>query len=185
LVSNVPEGPGREAGILAGDVILNFDGREVEDTRGLVRAVGNAAVGKAVGVIVFRDGSTQTLEVVLGRREDAERSRVVPAVAKPDTSDEKAMGMRLTALSEEVRAQLGLDASIKGVAVLTVDEGSDAFTKGMRSGDLISEVGQKPVSAPNEVAEALKAAKEAGRKSVLLLVRRDGAPRFVALSLIE
>ena len=185
LVSNVPEGPGREAGILAGDVILNFDGREVEDTRGLVRAVGNAAVGKAVGVIVFRDGSTQTLEVVLGRREDAERSRVVPAVAKPDTSDEKAMGMRLTALSEEVRAQLGLDASIKGVAVLTVDEGSDAFTKGMRSGDLISEVGQKPVSAPNEVAEALKAAKEAGRKSVLLLVRRNGAPRFVALSLIE
>lgn len=185
LVSNVPDGPAKEAGILAGDVILNFDGREVEDTRGLVRAVGNAAVGKAVGVIVFRDGSTQSLEVVLGRREDAERNPVVPALAKPDTTDEEAMGMRLTALSEEVRKQLGLDASIKGVAVLTVDEGSDAFAKGMRSGDLISEVGQKPVSAPNDVTEALKAAKDAGRKSVLLLVRRDGAPRFVALSLVE
>ena len=51
LVSNVPDGPAKEAGILAGDVILNFDGREVTDTRGLVRAVGNADVGKAVRVI--------------------------------------------------------------------------------------------------------------------------------------
>ena len=186
LVSNVPEGPAMEAGILAGDVILNFDGREVSDTRGLVRAVGNAEVGKAVRVVIFREGKTQTLKVVLGRREDAERDPVVPVVGKPDaTADHEAMGMRLTGLTDEVRGQLGLGDTVKGVAVLTVDEASDAFKKGMRSGDLISEVGQKPVSAPVDVTEALKAAKDAGRKSVLLLVRRDGAPRFVALALDE
>lgn len=185
LVSNVPDGPAKEAGILAGDVIVNFDGRDVEDTRGLVRAVGNAEVGKAVRVIVFRDGGTQTLKVVLGRREDAERNPVVPALAKPEAEDQETMGMRLTALTEEVRGQLGLDETVKGVAVLTVDEASDAYAKGMRSGDLISEVGQKPVTSPVDVVDALKAAKDAGRKSVLMLVRREGAPRFVALSLVE
>lgn len=185
LVSNVPDGPAKEAGILAGDVILNFDGREVEDTRGLVRAVGNAAVGKAVRVVVFRDGGTQTMKVVLGRREDAERNPVVPAVANTDDADKTVMGMRLTALTEDVRTQLNLDESVKGVAVLTVDEVSDAYQKGMRSGDLITEIGQKPVTAPKDVEEALKAAKDAGRKSVLMLVQREGAPRFVALSLVD
>ena len=71
LVSNVPDGPAKAAGILAGDVILSFDDTEVVDTRGLVRAVGNAAVGKTVNLEVFRDGSKQSLQVVLGRREDA------------------------------------------------------------------------------------------------------------------
>ena len=91
--------------------------------------------------------------------------------------------MRLTTLTDEVREQLSLDASVKGVAVLTVDETSDAFEKGMRSGDLISEVGQKPVTKPKDVADAFKAARDAGRKSVLMLVKREGAPRFVALTL--
>lgn len=183
LISNVPEGPAKIAGLLAGDVILNFDGNAVTDTRELVRAVGNAEVGKAVRVVVFRDGKTMTLKVVLGRREDAERNPVVPAVAKPDVTEQDAMGMRLTALTDEVRAQLELDEKITGVAVLTVEEGSDAFAKGIRSGDIISEVGLKPVTTAAGVAEALKAAKDAGRKSVLLLVRRGGNPKFVALTL--
>ena len=59
MVSGVPAGPGQDAGILAGDVILSFDGYDVADTRGLVAAVGNAEVGKAVRVVVFRDGKTQ------------------------------------------------------------------------------------------------------------------------------
>lgn len=186
LVSNVPDGPAKQAGILAGDVILNFDGREVQDTRGLVRAVGNADVGKAVDVVVFRDGSTQSLQVVLGRREDAERNPVVPALAEPEANtDVETMGMRLTTLTDEVREQLGLALTEKGVAVLTVDETSDAYEKGMRSGDLIVEIGQKPVTTPKEVSDAFDAAKDAGRKSVLMLVKREGAPRFVAITFAE
>ncbi|PLS20779.1 Do family serine endopeptidase [Amylibacter cionae] len=185
LVSNVPEGPAKEAGILAGDIILNFDGKDVSDTRGLVRAVGNAEVGKAVRVVVFREGKTMTLKVTLGRREDAERDPVVPVVDEGDAgpTEREAMGMRFTALTGELRSQLGLDDSAKGVAVLSVDESSDAFTKGLRAGDLISEVGQKPVTTPKDVTDALKAANDAGRKSILLLVHREGEPRFVALSL--
>lgn len=183
LVSNVPDGPAKSAGILAGDVILNFDGAEVMDTRGLVRAVGNAAVGKAVNLQVFRNGSRRSMQVILGRREDAERKPVVPALAKPDTDDKEVMGMRLKTLNEEVRSELNLNADAQGVAVLTVEEGSDAYQKGIRSGDLITEIGQKVVGTPDDVDQALKAVRNAGRKSVLILLKREGELRFVALTL--
>lgn len=184
LVSDVPEGPAKEAGILAGDVILNFDGKEVADTRGLVKQVGNSPVGKAVRVIVQRDGKTQTLKVVLARREDAEKPLIVPVVAKPEAiKEEKALGMKLTSLTAEIRQQLRLNDDVTGVAVVTVDEESDAFEKGLRIGDLIAEVGQVAVESPADVAKAVQSAKDAGRKSVLFLVRREGNPRFVALSL--
>ncbi len=62
LVTDVPEGPSMEAGIKAGDVIMSFDGKDVSDTRSLVKTVGNTQVGKAVRVIVFRDGKTETLQ---------------------------------------------------------------------------------------------------------------------------
>ena len=184
LISDVLEGPAKEAGIIAGDVILNFDGKEVADTRDLIKKVGNSAVGKAVRVIVQRGGKTQTLKVVLARREDAEKSRVVPVVAKPELAQEQeTLGMKLTPLTNEIRQQLGLKESTKGVAIVTVDEESDAFEKGLRIGDLIAEVGQEAVLNPADVAKAVQSAKDAGRKSVLFLVRRDGNPRFVALSL--
>ena len=77
LVTDVPEGPALEAGIEAGDVIMSFDGVDVEDTRGLVRQVADTEVGKEVRVIVFRNGQTETLRVTLGRREEAEGA--VPA----------------------------------------------------------------------------------------------------------
>ncbi len=183
LISDVPEGPAAEAGILSGDVILSFDGKDVDNTRALVRAVGDADVGKTVRVVVFRDGKTQTLKVVLGRREDAERPQIVPTAAKPDVTEQEALGMTLSALTDEIRQGLGLDAESQGVAVVNIDETSDAFEKGIRPGDLIAEVGQTPVKTAQDVSKAFSAAREAGRKSVLLLVRRGGDPRFVALSL--
>ena len=79
LVTDVPEGPAADAGMEAGDVILSFDGQDVADTRELLRRVGNTEVGKAVRIVIFRDGATQTLRVTLGRREEAETA--VPASA--------------------------------------------------------------------------------------------------------
>ena len=93
--------------------------------------------------------------------------------------------MTFSGLTDEIREQLQLGESAVGVAVLDVEEGTDAFDKGIRSGDIIAEVGQAPVETPADVTAAFDAAKEAGRKSVLMLVRRDGEPRFVGLSLEE
>ncbi len=181
LVSDVPEGPAMDAGIQQGDVIVSFDGAEVADTRELVRRVAGTAVGKEVPVIVFRDGATQTLRITLGRREDAEGA--VPAAA---TSEEPAeadmLGITVTTVTPDMREQLGLGANVSGLAVTNVDETSEAFEKGLRAGDVITEAGQQSVSAPADLEARIEEAREAGRKSLLLLVRRGGDPRFVALS---
>ncbi|MEP0963080.1 MAG: Do family serine endopeptidase [Roseobacter sp.] len=186
-VNGVLEGPASEAGIEIGDVIISFDGKDVENTRDLVRQVGNTPVGEAVRVVVYRNGDTKTLLVTLGRREDAEAA--VPAVAQAPEEDvpttAEIMGLTLSVLTDEMRSELGVSADILGLAVVEVDEASEAFEKGLRAGDVITEAGQQKIGSIAELGDRVEAAKEAGRKSLLLLVRRAGDPRFVALSLAE
>lgn len=185
LVTDVPEGPSKDAGLEAGDVITSFDGQEIEDTRELVRIVGNTEVGKAVRVLVVREGKTETLKVTLGRREDAE-STALPAVLEQEDEEleeQTVLGMTVAILNDELREQLGLDEGAEGLVVKDVAEDSDAFEKGLRAGDLIVEAGQQKISELSELEERIDEAKEAGRKSFLMLIRRQGDPRFVALSL--
>ncbi len=182
LVTDVPEGPALDAGMEAGDVILSFDGVDVDDTRGLVRQVGNTEIGKEVRVLVFREGATETLRVTLGRREDEERA--VPAsINRDDPITREFMGLTVSNMTDELREQLGLPDSAEGLVVADVAEDSEAYEEGLRAGDLITEAGQEKVVSVTELEERIDEAKEAGRKSILLLVRRDGDPRFVALGL--
>ncbi|MFD1509081.1 Do family serine endopeptidase [Lacimonas salitolerans] len=186
MVTDVPDGPAKDAGMVQGDVILSFDGFEVGDTRSLVRTVGNTAVGKAVRVVVLRNGKTETLRVTLGRREEAEGA--VPA-AQPSEPEEPAMtdmmGLTLSPVTDSLRDDMDLDSRITGLVVMEVDETSEAFEKGLRAGDVITEAGQQKLASVSDLEDQVEAAREAGRKSVLLLVRRAGDPRFVALSLDE
>ncbi len=182
LVTDVPEGPAMDAGILQGDVILNFDGAQVTDTRDLVRRVGNAPVGKEVRLVVWRDGGTQTLMLTLGRREEAEGA--IPAVASPSAppAEREVLGVTVATLTPELRTELGLPDNAEGLVVKSVDEASEAFTKGIRTGDIITEAGQQKVETAADLEARITEARDAGRKSLLLLVRRSGDPRFVALS---
>lgn len=184
IVTNVPEGPAKESGILANDVILSFDGQDVVDVRGLVRTVGNTEVGKAVRVVVLRDGKTQTLKVTLGRREEAEAA--VPAVAQQDPeepTEKEILGLTVTPVTEALRDELGLDPEATGLVVSAVDEASSAFEKGLRPGDLIVEASQQALLSISDLDARIEEAEDAGRKSILLLVHRGGEPRFVALGL--
>ena len=185
LVSDVPEGPGREAGILQGDVILSFDGTDVADTRALVRQVGNTEVGKAVRVTVWREGETETLLVTLGRREDAESVRPAAQNIEPEEPEAPAemMGLTLSPLTDDLRAELAVPAGENGLVVVEVDNASEAFDKGLRAGDLITEAGWQQVEAASDLTDRIEEAREAGRTSLLLVVRRGDDKRFVALSL--
>ena len=186
LVTDVPEGPSSEAGIKAGDVIMSFDGKDVSDTRSLVRTVGNTQVGKAVRVVIFREGKTQTLKVTLGRREEAENA--VPAAQKVEPEapvKSEVLGLTVSEITDELREQLDLAEGASGLVVQDVDEDSKAYEKGLRAGDLITEAGQQKLASVKDLTKQIEDAKEAGRKSLLLLVRRAGDPRFVALSLAD
>ena len=184
LVSGVPDGPGADAGIVSGDVILSFDGVEVENTRGLVTIVGNADVGKVVDVIIFRDGKSKTIKVTLGRREAAEKEKIVPTAKVPEKIKEtEELGMKLLTINSETRTQLNLPEDLNGVAVLDVTETSDAFEKGIRAGDVIVEAGRTKVTDVNDITDIFENAISSGRKSILLLVQRGNNSRFVGLSL--
>ena len=82
-----------------------------------------------------------------------------------------------------MREQLGLAPEASGLVVKNVDETTEAFEKGVRAGDIITEAGQQRVETPGDLEDRIADAKEGGRKSLLLLVRRGGDPRFVALSI--
>ncbi len=188
LVTDVPEGPSKEAGLLAGDVILSFDGTEVKNTRSLVRTVGNTEVGKTVRVVVYREGKTETLKVTLGRREDAERqASPAPSTEEdgPSVTEKELLGLTIGTLTDTLRGELNLSAETDGLVILSVNEVSEAWEKGLRAGDVITEAGQQKVTSIRDLEARISEAKEAGRKSLLLLVRRNGEPRFVALNLLK
>lgn len=186
LVTDVPEGPAMEAGILAGDVILSFDGKTVEDVRGLVRQVGNTDVGKAVRVIVLREGAQKTLKVTLGRRETAESTGdTAPSEQDSDPVEKEILGLTVTPLTESMRSELGAAEGTSGLVVTGVDETSTAYDKGLRAGDILTEASQQKLSTLSDLEDRIQEARDAGRKSLLLLVRRAGEPRFVALSIEE
>ncbi|PVA11360.1 serine protease [Pelagivirga sediminicola] len=189
LVTDVPTGPAAAAGMMAGDVITSFDGVKVADTRELVRQVGGTEVGKSVRVIVFRDGGTKTLKVTLGRREEAEGLEDGGALPGdgPGLSPEPQtlMGLTLSPLDDELREQLELPGTFEGLVVRDIDPMSEAYEKGLRAGDVITEAGQQKLTSMADLEDRIADARDAGRKSLLLLVRSAGQPRFVALSLAE
>ena len=182
LVTDVPPGPAEDAGILAGDVITSFDGVEVEDTRSLVRQVGDTPDGKAVRVVVFREGKSQTILVTLGRRETAEGSEATAPAEMAEPSSAEVLGMSLSELTDEVRSELELPPASKGLVITEVAEDSEAYEKGLRAGDVITEAGQQPIEAIDDLQTRIEETRDGGRKSLLLLIRRMGEPRFVALT---
>jgi len=183
LVTDVPAGPAEDAGMLSGDVIVNFDGIAIEDTRELVRIVGNSPVGKEVPVEVLRNGDMEQLTVVLGRRETSE-AVAFPASGDaeevPESSD--VLGLSLSEITPELTEQYGLNVET-GLVITAIDPTSEAASKGLLEGDVITEAGQQAVTTVADLEGRIQEAKDGGRKSLLMLVRRGGDPRFVALPL--
>jgi len=183
LITDVPEGPAKAAGLLSGDVITLFDGKPVKDVRDLTRRVADAPVGEAVKVEVLRDGKTEVLDVTLGRREEAEAEEPAKAgSAEKAPAKAELMGLTVEPLTSEAARKLGLPSDASGLVVTGVDGTSEAYSKGLREGDLITEAGQQKVARIADLEARIEEAREAGRKSILLLIRRGGDPRFVALS---
>ena len=188
LVADVTAGgPAEAAGIEAGDVITKFDGEDVVEMRDLPRMVADTPVEKAVRVVVFRKGKTQTLKVTIGLLEEGEQAAAQPAsIDRDDTgagTELGGLGLTLRPLSSGARAEFGIADEVNGVLISEVDGSGVAAEKGVSPGDVIVEVGQEPVSSPAEVEARVAEAKEAGRKSVLFLIQSKGDLRFVPLGL--
>ena len=167
----MPGGPAAKAGIRSGDTVLMVDGKTVKSPRELARRIADLDPGKTVTIQVWRDGKTRDISVKLGtmKRQSASADN---APGSADADVETMLGLKL--------APGGDDG---GVSIAAVDPGGVAASKGLRRGDVILEVANAPVTDPADVDDQVAAARDAGRKAVLMRVQSQRGTRYVALPL--
>jgi serine protease Do len=191
LVAGVLENsPAEAAGVKQGDVIVEFDNREVPESRKLPRMVAETSVGKDVAVRVWRGGKEVGLTVRLGELEKVDQASITTRGSRRNSPKEAsqeidALGLALSPITPELTEKFEIEESTKGVVITDVKKGSDAEERRLRPGDLIVEVSQEPVALPADVASQVEKARENGRKVVLLLVDKDGDMRFIPLRIKE
>ena len=187
LVAGVDDkGPAKPAGIEAGDVIVKFDGRDIKEMRDLPKIVADTAVGKDVPVVVIRKGKEQTVTVRLGRLEDTPQPVSATRDAVPDdkTVVQKALGLGLATINDDLRKKYKIKDGVKGVVIVDVDPNSPAAEKRLNAGDVILKVTDEEVASAGDVQKRIDQLKKDGKKTALLLIANaDGEMRFVALAL--
>jgi len=187
LVAGIDEkGPAKPAGIEAGDVIVTFDGKEVREMRDLPRIVADTPVGKDVAVGVIRKGKEETKTVRLGRLEDTPQQASVKtdAPAEEKSVVQKALGLNLAGMTDELRKKYKIKDAVKGVVITAVEANSAAAEKRLNAGDVIVKVTDEEVANPADVQKRIDQLKKDGKKTALLLVANaEGDVRFVALAL--
>jgi serine protease Do len=187
LIASVRDGgPAQVAGIQAGDVVLTFDGKDVNDMRHLPRIVAETPIDRTVKVKVWRKRKEHVFDVKVGElNEDDQQAAASPKQTPPAPvpGAVKALGLSLANLTPELRERFSLSEDTAGVVVTDVAADSPASEKGVRAGDVIVEVAQEEVKNPGQITAKIDDAKKAGRKSVLMLVDRQGDLRFVALKI--
>jgi serine protease Do len=171
LVANVSkDGPADKAGVKVGDVITEFDGKEVKDSGDLPIIVARTPVDKRVKMKVLRDKKEAVLNVAVGELKDEE---VVAAV--PEKGE---LGLTVQRLTPQMAESLGLEKS-EGVVVTAVEPSSTADEAGIRRGDIILEVDRKAVRNMDDYKKAIAGARKG--RGVLFLVRRGDSTLFLAL----
>ena len=179
LVTDVPEGPARKAGIRSGDVIIEFDGLKINDSSSLVKVVGDSEVGKDVDILIWRDGNQKTLTVKLGRLENVQLSN--EKNQNRSSKINEYAGMSFTDLTNEIRKRFDLSDESIGVVVVGVNDNSPAAERGIKPGDIIQKVDQVDINTSKEILKLVDEAKNKNKSSILFLIKRGLNVRFIAL----
>jgi serine protease Do len=136
---------------------------------------------------VWRKRHENALQVKVGKLDETEQvaAKETPKKAPPkdDGSTITTLGLTLSNITPELKEKFSLADDTKGVVVVDVVKDSPAAEKGLKAGDLIVEAAQEEIKSATQVAGKIDDAKRAGRKSILLLVERQGDLRFIALRL--
>jgi len=184
LVQQVmPKTPAEKAGLEPGDVITSLDGKAIESSSALSRAVAQVPPGQSVKLGLTRKGTEKTVSLAVAQRPEEE-----VAVGSDDWNDGEAavegsktpkLGFKIGALTPEVAAALKLPPELKGVVVTSLVEGGPAEQAGVARGDVILEINQRPVAKPGDLSGIVATMKDGDM--ALLRIRRGASTAFVAV----
>jgi len=186
-------GPAKKAGrsgLLVGDVVTSVNGTTIKSSSELTRQVARVRAGDVLHLSVVRDGKPRTVDVRSGTRPSEKELASNdnsggngPSVrgAPGGAAQPPVLGMSVGPLDDTTRDRLNLPSELKGALIENVDQSSDAGTKGLRRGDVITLANGRAVATPSEFAAVVDAAKKAGRTSVLLGVFRNGRTAFLPI----
>jgi serine protease Do len=181
LVGDVdPNGPAARAGLESGDLIVEVNGKPMDDSRELRLLVSSAAPGTQVNLKVLHEGQPRNVTVTLGElpvKEAKESGR--GERSGPTERDSARFGIGVSDITPDIAKQLELPPGTRGVVVAQVEEGSPAAEAGLLPGDIIKEIDRQPVRNVTDFRAQL--AKRTGKDPLLLLVSREGHTSFVAI----
>ena len=188
-----PGGPADHAGLQPGDVVLALDDRPVTSSTELTRMVGETHSGEVMHLQVLRAGHPVVVDVHSGVRpseqelakadKDNDDSQGGGAPATPQAPRPSALGMSYGPLDDSARHRYAIPSDVHGVVVESVQSSSDAEDKGLKRGDVIVRVFDKPATTPADVLAAVAEAKHSGRTSALLQIHRNGRNIFVPIKI--
>ncbi len=167
-----PDSPAAKAGLTSGDVIVAVDNETIQDARALARKIAGIVPGTEVTLAINHDGKPENVAVKIGQmKQHIQRA----SVEREDRQQVEKLGLEL-APARDVEGE-----GNKGVAIVGVQPGSEAASLGMTTGDVILKAGGRNVSTPPEFKDALDAAKSAGRKFALVLLKHGQNEIYVAV----
>ncbi|WP_227657569.1 DegQ family serine endoprotease [Candidatus Magnetaquicoccus inordinatus] len=180
LVASVESGsPASAAGIQPGDVVIRFDGRDVGQMNELPAIVAETPIGKKVRIDLIRDGKAISLDVVVAELKE----KAAEVASSSDKADASSFGASVRSLTPELREQLELEESVRGVVITAVEPGSSAANAGLRAKDVIAEINRKPIRDVADFRRALQNAKTGD--ALLILLFRGGEPLYLAVQLAD
>jgi serine protease Do len=178
LISQVnSDSPAEKAGLKPGDVIIGYNGKDVEDTTHLRNMVAASAPGAAVKLDVMRGGQKERMAVTIGKL-SPETTSLAGAPPRGETGKSGRLGLNLQTLTPDLAREFGYKNQ-KGAVITGVEPGTPASEAGLQEGDLIVEVNRQKITNAEEAQKALSQAKD--ENSALLLVKRENGSLFVVL----
>jgi serine protease Do len=186
LVAAVDDKGPAKGKLEAGDVILGFNGQPIDKMRDLPRLVAAAQANSTAKVDILRNHERKTIEVTIGRMPSEQRvaSAETPSnSAEPSATTDKMLGVQLAALDNDTRTQFDIPKGVDGAVVVGVDSDGKAAEQGLRPGDVIERVADGKVQNPADVERLVDQARKEQKKSVLVLINRQGDDLFLAFDL--
>jgi serine protease Do len=166
--------PAAKAGIEPGDVINAINGKSVKDSHDLAKRIAAMAPASSVELGVFRNGEQKIVKVTLG---EVPNPPSHAEIQQPQSQPNQHDGLGLTLTPARRVAGAGSD----GVVVTQIDPNGTAAETGIEAGDVITAIGNRIVNTPDDVSKALADARAQAKHSVLLRVKSNGQPHFIAV----